>query len=168
MVGRTPHSVGSIGPLTQRKQQRQHIVSSGRSVQYSVLAECSHTFTALDLPGHAIFNTSICQVGGRFVMMCEIDAHLAEAVYQGTQEQFLRGWFPSRRWPAAAIAHACLLSPPSCPIRAWRSARVSFRYTRPRICRVPMPVVYQRGQWRYLEVRRGRLPSSEDSLRDIN
>ncbi|MBN1853918.1 MAG: hypothetical protein JW829_14390 [Pirellulales bacterium] len=37
------------------------------------------TYTALDLPEHTIFNTSICQAGDRYVMMYEIGAPPEEA-----------------------------------------------------------------------------------------
>jgi hypothetical protein len=37
------------------------------------------TYTALNLPGHTIFNTSICRAGDRYVMMYEIGAPREEA-----------------------------------------------------------------------------------------
>ena len=37
------------------------------------------TYTAIDLPGHTIFNTSICRAGDRYVMMYEIGVPKEEA-----------------------------------------------------------------------------------------
>jgi hypothetical protein len=37
------------------------------------------TYTALNLPGHTIFNTSICKAGDRYVMMYEIGEPAEEA-----------------------------------------------------------------------------------------
>jgi hypothetical protein len=57
----------------------------------------------LNLTGYGIFNTSLCKADDRYVLMFEVGKlpwgnqrgieHLAEAVFDGTEEQFLKGWY---------------------------------------------------------------------------
>jgi hypothetical protein len=53
----------------------------GPKVQMFVSQDLEHwdTYTVLDLPGHTIFNTSICHAGDQYVMMYEIGAPQDEA-----------------------------------------------------------------------------------------
>ena len=58
------------------------------------------TYTALDLPGHTIFNTSICKAGDRYVMMYEIGEPAEEAAHRsppGLRHPRISGSGRSRR-----------------------------------------------------------------------
>lgn len=64
--------------LTEAQRQR---IAKARNINNSDLDFCEYK-------GHLIINYSWGNQQGV--------EHLAEAVYEGTQEQFLRGWFPQR------------------------------------------------------------------------
>ena len=64
--------------LTEQQRQR---IASARNINNSDLDFCEYQ-------GRVILNYSWGNQQGI--------EHLAEAVYEGTEEQFLRGWFPER------------------------------------------------------------------------